>query len=85
MTELREAGLTAYKAARSRNQDNVVAAADAVTTPFSNCHGHARDRTNRVPLTGALYGTGRVLACSTFPSAVSQIRNSHAPFADLTE
>jgi hypothetical protein len=33
----------------------------------------------------APYCTARVLACSTFPSSVSQIRNSHAPFADLTE
>jgi len=47
VTELRDAGVTAYKAAQSKNQDNIIAAADAVTAACSNCHGKYRDRTNR--------------------------------------
>jgi hypothetical protein len=41
---LREAGMTAYKAAQSKNQDNIVAAADVVTTACSNCHEKYRDK-----------------------------------------
>ena len=36
--ELRAAGLTAYKAAQLKNQDNIVTAADALTMACSNCH-----------------------------------------------
>ena len=45
--ELREAGLTAYKAAQSRNQDNVLSAADVVTTACSHCHGRYREKASR--------------------------------------
>jgi hypothetical protein len=47
VTELRDAGLVAYKAAQSKNQDNVLSAADVVTTACSHCHARYRDRTNR--------------------------------------
>src|SRR5271155_3131844 len=42
---LREAGMTAYKAAQSKNQDNIVTAADVVTTACSNCHDKYREKT----------------------------------------
>ena len=40
---LREAGLTAYKAAQSKNQDNMISAAEAVTTACENCHEKYRE------------------------------------------
>src|SRR5258706_9174969 len=40
--ELRVAGLTAYKAAQSKNQDNIVTAADVLTMSCSNCHDKYR-------------------------------------------
>jgi len=45
--EFREAGLTAYKAAQSKNQDNVLSAAEVVTNSCSNCHRKYRERPNR--------------------------------------
>jgi hypothetical protein len=47
VVELREAGLKAYKAAQSRNQEKVMDAADAVTAACSHCHARYRERTNR--------------------------------------
>ena len=47
VTELREAGLMAYKAAQSRNQEKVMDAADAVTAACSHCHARYRERSNR--------------------------------------
>jgi len=44
VVELREAGLTAYKAAQSKDQDKVLAAADDVTTACSHCHARYRGR-----------------------------------------
>jgi cytochrome c556 len=41
---LREAGMTAYKAARSKNQDNILMAADAMTTACGNCHDKYREK-----------------------------------------
>jgi hypothetical protein len=42
--ELRLAGLAAYKAAQSKNQDNIVTAADPLTTACSNCHEKYREK-----------------------------------------
>jgi hypothetical protein len=42
--ELRDAGIKAYKAAQSKNQDNMVDAADAVTTSCSHCHNKWREK-----------------------------------------
>jgi cytochrome c556 len=42
---LRDAGAAAYKAAQSKNQDNVVDAADVVTTACANCHNVYREKT----------------------------------------
>ena len=36
--------MTAYKAAQSKNQDNIVDAADTVTTACANCHDRYRDK-----------------------------------------
>jgi hypothetical protein len=47
VNELREAGMVAYKAAQSKNQDNVLQAAEVVTNACSHCHGRYRERTNR--------------------------------------
>jgi hypothetical protein len=47
VNQLREAGLMAYKAAQSRNQDNVLQAAETVTTACSSCHGRYRERSSR--------------------------------------
>ena len=44
VTELREAGLLAYKAAQSKNQETVLSAADALTAACSNCHARYRGR-----------------------------------------
>jgi len=43
---LREAGLTAYKAAQSKNQDNILMAADTMTTACANCHDKYREKPN---------------------------------------
>jgi hypothetical protein len=41
---LRDAGMAAYKAGQSKNQDNVLMAADKMTTACSNCHDKYRDK-----------------------------------------
>jgi cytochrome c556 len=41
---LREAGRAAYKAAQSKNQDNILDAADKMTTACSNCHEKYREK-----------------------------------------
>ena len=41
---LRDAGMTAYKAAQSKNQDKMLDAADAVTTACANCHNKYREK-----------------------------------------
>jgi len=41
---LRAAGVTAYSAAQSKNQDRILEAADAVTTACSNCHDKYREK-----------------------------------------
>jgi len=41
---LRDAGMTAFKAAESKNQDKILEAADAVTTACSNCHDKYREK-----------------------------------------
>ncbi len=46
-TALRDAGMMAYQAARSKNQDSVIKAAEAVTNACSNCHARYRGRANR--------------------------------------
>ncbi len=43
---LREAGITAYKAAQSKNQDEILNAADVLTTACSNCHDKYREKTD---------------------------------------
>jgi hypothetical protein len=40
---LRDASLKSYEAAKSKNQDNIVEASDALTTACSNCHRKYRD------------------------------------------
>ena len=47
VAELREAGLTAYRAAQSRNQEKVIDAADTVTAACSHCHARYRQSNNR--------------------------------------
>ena len=47
VTELREAGLLAYKAAQSKNQENILSAAEILTTACSNCHSKYRAGRNR--------------------------------------
>jgi hypothetical protein len=42
--ELRDAGMKAYKAAQSKNQDNMVDAADTMTAACANCHSKWRER-----------------------------------------
>jgi len=42
--EMRDAGLKAYKAAQSKNQDNVLDAADTLTTACADCHGKWREK-----------------------------------------
>ena len=42
--QLREAGMTAYTAAQTRNQDKITDAADVMTTACKNCHDKYRDR-----------------------------------------
>jgi hypothetical protein len=41
---VREAGMAAYKAAQSKNQDNILTAADTLTTACANCHEKYRDK-----------------------------------------
>jgi len=41
---LRDAGMEVYKAAQSKSQDNVVMAADTMTTACSNCHDKYREK-----------------------------------------
>ena len=41
---LREAGLKAYKAAQSRDQDKILDAADTMTTACANCHEKYREK-----------------------------------------
>jgi len=43
---LRDAGMTTYKAAQSKNQDKIVDAADVLTTACANCHEKYRDKPN---------------------------------------
>jgi hypothetical protein len=42
---LRQAGITAFKAAQTKNQDKMLDAADAVTTACANCHNVYREKT----------------------------------------
>jgi hypothetical protein len=42
--QLRAAGMTAYKAAQSKNQDAMLDAADAVVTACGNCHDKWREK-----------------------------------------
>jgi len=41
---LRDAGMAAYKAAQSKNQDNILAATDTLTTACGSCHEKYRDK-----------------------------------------
>ena len=41
---LRDAGMAAYKAGQSKNPDNVLMAADTLTTACSNCHDKYREK-----------------------------------------
>lgn len=41
---LREAGMTAFKAAQSKNQENIVSAAGDLTTACENCHEKYREK-----------------------------------------
>jgi hypothetical protein len=41
---LRDAGMKTYKAAQSKNQDNILDAADAMTTACANCHDKYREK-----------------------------------------
>jgi hypothetical protein len=43
---LRDAGMEVYKAAQSKNQDNIVMAADTMTTACANCHDKWREKPN---------------------------------------
>ena len=43
---LRDAGITVYKAAQSKNQDKIVDAADVMTTACANCHDKYREKPN---------------------------------------
>ncbi len=43
---LREAGAATYKAAQSKNQDNILMAADVMTTACANCHDKWREKPN---------------------------------------
>lgn len=44
--ELRSAGMTAYKAAQSRNQESMIAATDPLNEACQNCHGKYRNQRN---------------------------------------
>lgn len=41
---VRDAAMKSYKAAQSKNQDNILDAADAITTACSNCHDKYREK-----------------------------------------
>jgi hypothetical protein len=41
---LRDAGMTVYKAAQSKNMDKIVDAADTMTTACANCHDKYREK-----------------------------------------
>jgi hypothetical protein len=43
---LRDAAMVAYKAAQSKNQDNILMAADVLTTACANCHNKYREKPN---------------------------------------
>ena len=43
---LRDAGMKAYEAARSKNQDKILDAADTMTTACANCHDKWREKPN---------------------------------------
>jgi hypothetical protein len=43
---LRDAAMISYKAAQSKNQDNILMAADALTTACANCHDKYREKAN---------------------------------------
>jgi hypothetical protein len=47
VTELRKAGVLAYKAAQSKNQETVLSAADVLTAACSDCHSRYRNSRNR--------------------------------------
>jgi hypothetical protein len=42
--QLRDAGITAYAAAQTKNQDKMTDAADVMTTACKNCHDRYRDK-----------------------------------------
>lgn len=42
--ELRDAGMTAYAAAQSKNQDKMIDAAGVMTTACAHCHGKYREK-----------------------------------------
>ena len=42
--ELRDAGMKAYKAAQSKNQDNMIEASDTMTAACANCHRKWREK-----------------------------------------
>jgi cytochrome c553 len=44
VTELREAGRVAYKAAQSKNQDQMVDAADTLSAACAGCHRKWREK-----------------------------------------
>jgi hypothetical protein len=44
VNELREAGMVAYKAAQSKDQDNIIKASDVLNTACSDCHSKYRPR-----------------------------------------
>jgi hypothetical protein len=41
---MRDAGMTAYRAGQSKNQDMILEASDAITTACSNCHDVYREK-----------------------------------------
>jgi cytochrome c553 len=43
---LRQAGRATYKAAQTKNQDNILMAADTLTTACANCHDKYREKPN---------------------------------------
>jgi hypothetical protein len=44
VNELREAGMVAYKAAQSKDKDNMIKASDVLNTSCQDCHGKYRPR-----------------------------------------
>lgn len=47
LSELRAAGLTAYKAAQAKNQDQILEATDQISAACSTCHDKYREKTPR--------------------------------------